>query len=254
VLEAAQPRGQGGAPGEMAAVYLAQPLVLARPSEEEIAVILRCTGKHATADEHNCGACGYDTCREKAVAVFQGMAEAEMCIPYMRAKAESFANVVLRSTPNGIVVVDGALRVLDANPAFEKLFAMPLADLIGRPVRVALESGGFERVKRSRTPFVRQELAHGDVVLRELIVPVAGEDMLIGLYIDVTDEVARRVQLQRVKQETLGKARLVIDKQMRVAQEIAGLLGETTAETKVLLTRLIHLYDEQDASSGKDDG
>lgn len=245
VLQAMRPDGHGAAPDDMAASYPVAPLVLPLPDEEEIAVILRRTGKHGAEDEHNCGACGYDTCREKAVAVFQGMAEAEMCIPYMRAKAESFANVVLRSTPNGIVVVDSALRVLDANPAFETLFGVTLAELIGRPARTVLDTAAFERVKKTSRAYVRQELERGETVLRELIVPVTGEEMLIGLYIDVTDDVARRGQLQRAKQETLGKARLVIEKQMRVAQEIAGLLGETTAETKVLLTRLINLYDEQ---------
>jgi uncharacterized Fe-S cluster-containing protein len=70
--------------------------------------------------------------------------------------------------------------------------------------------------------------------------------MTIGIYINVTDDVNRRDKHQLVKQETLGKARQVIEKQMRVAQEIAGLLGETTAETKILLTRLIRLYDEEE--------
>ncbi len=135
--------------------------------------------------------------------------------------------------------------MLDANPAFETLFGVTLAELIGRPARTVLDTAAFERVKKTSRAYVRQELERGETVLRELIVPVTGEEMLIGLYIDVTDDVARRGQLQRAKQETLGKARLVIEKQMRVAQEIAGLLGETTAETKVLLTRLINLYDEQ---------
>jgi PAS domain S-box-containing protein len=228
------------------AAYPPAPPEMPQPDPEEIAAILRRTGKHAPEDEQNCGACGYDTCRDKAIAVFQGMAEAEMCIPYMRSRAESFANVVLRSTPNGIVVVDGALRVLDANPSFERIFGRALADLIGRPLRGVLDSSSFERVQRTRRPLTRQDVAYGEVIVRELIVPVADEEIIIGLYIDVTEEVARRQQLQRAKQETLGKARQVIDKQMRVAQEIAGLLGETTAETKVLLTRLIHLYDEED--------
>ncbi|MHB9130130.1 MAG: [Fe-Fe] hydrogenase large subunit C-terminal domain-containing protein [Armatimonadota bacterium] len=238
--------GKGASPADLTATYTAAPLHLLEPTDEEIAAILRRTGKHAPEDEQNCAACGYDTCREKAVAVFRGMAEAEMCIPYMRTRAESFANVVLRSTPNGIIVVDGALRVLDANPAFEKMFGQTLSDMIGRPVKVILNTSGFERVQRTGRPFVRQELAHGEIIIRELIFPVADEEMIIGLYIDVTEEVGRRKKLQQAKQETLGKARQVIDKQMRVAQEIAGLLGETTAETKVLLTRLIHLYDEED--------
>ena len=53
------------------------------PDEMEITRILKRVGKHEPADELNCGACGYPTCREKAIAVYQGLAEPEMCLPYM---------------------------------------------------------------------------------------------------------------------------------------------------------------------------
>jgi len=238
--------GEGSAPSDLTITYPAMPLYLPMPSPEELAAILRRTGKMRPEDENNCGACGYDTCREKAVAVFQGMAEAEMCIPYMHSRAESFANVVIRSTPNGIVVVDGGLRILDANPAFAKVFGRPLNELIGRHIRTVAEPAGFEYVRRNGRPFARQEIIYQDVVVRESIFPVSDEEIIIGIYTDVTEEVARRQQLQTAKQETLGKARQVIDEQMRVAQEIASLLGETTADTKVLLTRLIKLYDEEE--------
>lgn len=249
LLHAVQDAGTGAAPENMARVFTAQPLCLPLPTDEEITTILRRTGKHNPSDEQNCGACGYDTCREKAIAVYQGMAEAEMCIPYMRLRAESFANVVIRNTPNGIIVVDRALRVLDANPAFCKLFDCTVHELIGRPLKTVLDPQAFERVNRTGQPFVRQDVRYGAVITRELIFPVADEDVVIGIYVDITDEMMRQQKQLTVKQETLGKARQVIEKQMRVAQEIAGLLGETTAETKVLLTRLINLYDEED---GKD--
>ena len=237
--------GVGAAPASLAAAYAAEPLELSYPSDEEVAAILRRIGKHHSEDEHNCGACGYDTCRDKAVAVFQGMAEAEMCIPYMRTRAESFANVVLRNTPNAIVVVDSALRVLDANPSFEKIFKQHLADIIGRPIATVLSTNIYEEVQRSGRPQSRRDVLYDEMIVREVVFPVPEDNMVIGIYNDVTVETARRKKLQRVKKETLSKAQQVIGNQMRVAQEIAGLLGETTAETKVLLTRLIQLYDEE---------
>jgi len=39
-------------------------------------------GKFSPEDELNCGACGYDTCREHAVAIYKGLAESEMCLPH----------------------------------------------------------------------------------------------------------------------------------------------------------------------------
>jgi PAS domain S-box-containing protein len=246
LLQQVTSTGQGAAPSDMSRVFDTPPLHLSLPSEEEIAAILRRTGKHFPADEQNCGACGYDTCREKAIAVYQGMAEAEMCVPYMRSRAESFANVVIRNTPNGIIVVDSELRILDANPAFCQMFKCQLTELLGRPLKTALDSASYERVQRTERPFGRHETNYGDLVVREMVFPVSDEEVIIGIYVDVTAEVARQQKQQSVKHETLQKAHQVIEKQMRVAQEIAGLLGETTAETKVLLTRLIQLYDEEE--------
>jgi signal transduction histidine kinase/iron only hydrogenase large subunit-like protein len=65
-----------------------EPIDMREPDEQAIQEILHRTGKFKQEDELNCGACGYPTCREKAVAVYQGFAEAEMCLPYMLEKFE----------------------------------------------------------------------------------------------------------------------------------------------------------------------
>ena len=243
--------GEGACPSSLQRAFTTPPLSLPAPSDEEITAVLRRTGKHTPDDEQNCGACGYDSCREKAVAVLQGMAEAEMCIPYMRSRAESVANIIISSTPNAIVVADEALRILSVNPAFEAIFVRPQAELLGRPLDTVLDNSGYERVQRSGRPFGRHQVSYGKKTLREMIFPGRKEDFIIGIYVDVTEEEDHREQLSTVKRETLRQARQVIDKQMRVAQEIAGLLGETTAETKVLLTRLIQLSNEEDKTSSK---
>lgn len=245
LLAHARPGEELSCPANMSCTFTDPPLNLLVPTEEEIAAILRRTGKHTPTDEQNCGACGYNSCREKAIAVIQGMAEAEMCIPYMRSRAESFANVVIRNTPNGIIVVDSQLRVLDINPAFTHMFNCLATEVIGRPLKSVFDPAAFARVKRTGKPFSRTEVKYGDMIASEMVFPVADEGIIIGIYININEEVLRQQKQLNVKSETLGKARQVIDKQMRVAQEIAGLLGETTAETKVLLTRLISLYDEE---------
>ncbi len=63
--------------------YHASPIVSAEPSEQEIIAILQQIKKYSASDELNCGACGYETCRAYAKAVFQGYAEEEMCLPYL---------------------------------------------------------------------------------------------------------------------------------------------------------------------------
>ena len=95
-----------------------------RPSEEEIRAVLAKTGKHSPADELNCGACGYASCREKAAAVLQGKAELEMCIPYLTAQAESMANLILKESPNAVIIVDGAQRILEYSDIGERFFGV----------------------------------------------------------------------------------------------------------------------------------
>ena len=52
------------------------------PSEAELQAILRRMGKHSVTDELNCGACGYESCRDHAIAIHKKLAESEMCLPY----------------------------------------------------------------------------------------------------------------------------------------------------------------------------
>lgn len=77
-----------------------------KPSEEEITQILKQMNKTKPSDELNCGSCGYNTCREKAVAIYQGKAQISMCLPYLKEKAESFSDCIVSNTPNGLIVVN----------------------------------------------------------------------------------------------------------------------------------------------------
>jgi len=70
-------------PVDLSREFTREEISLPLPSDEELAEILAITGKYSPEDELNCGACGYPTCREKAIAVYQGIAEAGMCLPYL---------------------------------------------------------------------------------------------------------------------------------------------------------------------------
>ena len=104
-------------------------------SEEEIRDVLAEMGKFSPKDELNCGACGYNTCREKAIAIIQNKAEVAMCIPYMRARQESYSNKVFNAMPGLLVTVDYNLKIIQMNQAATKLFNVPKKRrLIGKPV------------------------------------------------------------------------------------------------------------------------
>ncbi|HHU52296.1 MAG TPA: PAS domain-containing protein [Firmicutes bacterium] len=220
------------------------------PSEDQIKQVLAKTGKFTPEDELNCGACGYNSCREKAVAVLNNMAEIDMCIPFMRARAESRANLVLKFTPNAIFVVDSDLKILEVNPAAEEMFQCRQNRVLGQKLSTIMNPKHFE-VALNEQGIVTGEVSFPSygIIAWQAIFYVKKEDVLIGIFADLTEEKQQRERLALVTGETLEKAQEVIDKQMRVAQEIAGLLGETTAETKVLLTKLIKLFQNEDGKT-----
>ena len=139
----------GSLPAWLARTFADRELILPEPSEEELNKILAAIGKRTLQDELNCGACGYDSCRDKARAVYLGVAEREMCIPYMRAKAESLAQLIIESTPNGIIVVDDTLTILAVNPAAEIMFGYRAQDLIDQPLSQLITTSSFERVLKT---------------------------------------------------------------------------------------------------------
>jgi len=212
-------------------------------TEEQIQEVLHRVEKYSPKDELNCGACGYDSCRQKAAAVLSGMAEATMCIPYMRTRAESLTNVVMDVTPNAVLIVDNALHVQDISLTAERMFNCARATVRGKPLRELIPIvDDFLAVRDTGQPVLNKIVPlRDDLTVDQSIVPVGGENLMVAILRDVTESEHQREEMEHIRVETLHRTQEVINKQMRVAHEIAGLLGETTAETKTLLTRLARL-------------
>lgn len=214
---------------------------LKMPTEDEITDILHQMGKMKPSDELNCGSCGYDSCREKAVAIFQGKAEISMCLPYLMEKAESFSDNIVNNTPNGIVVLNERLEVQQVNEAAREIMCIrSVSDVLGdQVVRIldpdifvqVLETGKEVRNKRSY-------LAEYKKYVEQTVVYDSGNRLLICIMRDVSDEESERERKEIISKKTIETADKVVDKQMRIVQEIASLLGETAAETKIALSKL----------------
>ncbi len=214
---------------------------LGTPSETEISAILRQMGKYKPADELNCGSCGYDTCREKAIAIYQGKAEISMCLPYLKDKAESFSDTIVKNTPNGLIVLNDSLEVQQINEAARKIMNIRYAsDVLGEPVVRILDPKPFLKVQSSGRDIrgERVYLAEYSRYVEETVVYDKEYKLLVCILRDVTEEENERQKKESFSRQTIETADKVVDKQMRIVQEIASLLGETAAETKIALTKL----------------
>ena len=211
------------------------------PSEDEIKAILKKMGKNRPEDELNCGSCGYDTCREKAIAIYHGKAEISMCLPYLKEKAESFSDCIVSNTPNALIVVNEALEVQQINPAARKILNVRYAsDILGDQIVRILDPKPFLDVLESKRDIRNRKtyLAEYDKFVEQTVIYDTNYHMLLCIMRDITEQETEREKREKLRNQTVETADNVVDKQMRIVQEIASLLGETAAETKIALTKL----------------
>lgn len=211
------------------------------PTETEITEILHQMGKYKESQELNCGSCGYNTCREKAIAIFQGKAEPSMCLPFLKDKAESFSDTIVKNTPNGLIVLNEKLEVQQINSAARKILNIRSAsDVLGDQVIRILDPSVFMTVLTTGRGIYdkREYLAEYGRYVEQTVVYDRESRLLICIMRDVTDEETEREKKESISRQTVEVADKVVEKQMRIVQEIASLLGETAAETKIALSKL----------------
>lgn len=221
--------------------YARSKVLRVQPGGDAIQSVLDKMGKTTREKELNCGCCGYPTCRDKAIAVCQGKAEIEMCLPYLKEKAESFSDQIISNTPNAILVMDENLIVQQVNRAAVRLLKLKSAnDALHAPVVRLLDPTDYLIAIQRAAPMTvkRHYIAEYEVYVDETIAYDRQYRILISIMRDITESERRHEKEQALREKTATVAEDVIEKQMRVVQEIASLLGETTAETKVALTKL----------------
>ena len=193
------------------------------------------------SQELNCGSCGYSTCREKAVAIYQGKAEISMCLPYLMNKAELVSDIISRNSPNGILMLNDKLEVQQVNPAALRMLNLRNSSaVLGDQVVRILDPLPFLKVQETGRGVFNEHvyLAEYGRYVEQTIVPAEDGRMLLCIMRDVTGEEETRRQKEEISRQTIEVADKVVDKQMRIVQEIASLLGETAAETKIALSKL----------------
>ncbi len=210
------------------------------PDEATIRSILMKIGKETPEQELNCGSCGYPSCRAKAIAVYQGKAELTMCMPFIKERAESLSNYVLSETPNITIIVDSELNIVEFNHAAEKKFNLTRREALQKCLYELIDTSDFQFVFETKESIHDKKVTYEEYNMTTLqdIIYIADNNFVMGIFKDITAEEQAKANMYQLRVDTVEMAQKVIEKQMVAAQQIASLLGETTAETKVTLTKL----------------
>ncbi|WP_265444798.1 [Fe-Fe] hydrogenase large subunit C-terminal domain-containing protein [Acetivibrio straminisolvens] len=218
------------------------------PGGTAVEEILKKMGKTSIEQELNCGSCGYDTCRDKAIAVLNGKADLTMCLPYLKEKAESFSDAIIKNTPNGVIVLNEDLEIQQINNAAKGILNIsPSTDLLGSPVSRILDPIDYIlALKEGKNCYYKRKyFAEYKKYVDETIIYDKEYHVIIIIMKDVTQEEKIKALKNKQSEAAIEIADKVVEKQMRVVQEIALLLGETTAETKIALAKLKETMEDE---------
>lgn len=227
------------------ASYRAEPTTARFHSETEIAEALASIGKYTKADELNCGACGYESCRAFAKAMLDGKAEVGMCHTYLKRNFERTSNALIKYIPAGVVLVGAGGRILECNRQFAELTGLQdefdaLGNLEGIDIEMvlpefaALFTGAIDH--GSEVEKFRQPLK--DRLVNISVFSIARGESAGAVVQDVTENELKREQIA-------AKARDVIQKNVKTVQEVARLFGEHIAETEIMLNEIAGTYESK---------
>jgi len=210
-------------------------------AEDDIQEALKTAGKSSTADELNCGGCGYNSCRDFAIAMLNGMAERQMCVSYMRRVANDKASVLLQRMPYGVVLVDDRLHVIESNKIF--------ADLIGKDaallwdVKPGLKGADlrkmigfhkvFSNVLSSGNDLTDRNVDENGRLLNLSVFTIQRHRIICGIVQDLH-------QPGLMQEEVMRRIRQVVHENMGTVQKVAYLLGENAARTETMLNALVN--------------
>ena len=216
---------------------------LAEVTQNQIDKVWERTGKTDPELRLNCGACGYKSCEDNAIAVVRGLAEPEMCMPYMRRLAQQRTDRIIETTPIGIVILDSELNIINMNPAFKKMF-MCNNGVLGRQISYLINAEGFESLTNGRLEQCESIQTKYGIKYHEMLYALREERQYVGIYSDISKLKFDPSQQNLIKSQTLKHAQEFLDHQIRFSQEMAHFLGKSTAQSEEMVGRLMNLYED----------
>lgn len=216
-------------------------------SSAQINQVLRSLGKTSSEQQLNCGACGYETCKAKAIGVLQGKADPHLCLPFALEQAQSISNLIIEHTPNGIIVVDDQRMIKEINPSAREYLDCVNYPVIHWPLEAILPCEEIDvQLKSLQTvQYFTKEYEHINKTFHHALIPIPNQNRNVIILMDLTEEKHKERKIREYRQSIMDITQKVIDEQMRTVQEIASLLGETTAKSKIALTQLKKTVEEE---------
>ncbi|MGL6225331.1 MAG: [Fe-Fe] hydrogenase large subunit C-terminal domain-containing protein [Thermoguttaceae bacterium] len=223
--------------------YSRSPVNQEQVNLQTIRQALRAVGKNKPEDELNCGGCGYDSCKNFAIALIRGKAEPSMCVSYLRQLAQKKSNAVLRCIPGGVVIVDQNLHLIECNRRFAEFAgedAVAIFDAVpgmsGSILKKLVPFADlFEEVLLTGDESQHDMVRFNDRLLSVHIFNIEPNLVVGAIMFDVTNVEFRREQIA-------ARAKEVILKNLSTVQDIACMLGEHMAETEILLRSIAEDY------------
>lgn len=230
--------------------YSAAPIVRDSYTNLQLSEALRTIGKHGPEEELDCGGCGYDSCRDFAHALIAGTAERMMCATYTRKMAQKKAHALLQRMPSAVVIIDEHLKILECNTSFARLFATngeSSADLEGSPLGAVIPFPHlFRRVLESGEDIVNHDIRFLRKILNTSIFAIEKNSIIGGIFRDITQPSVQKEQI-------IGRAQEVIEKNLKTVQQIAFLLGENAAESEIILNSIVQSFSPEDLEDAEGD-
>ena len=238
---------------------LAQSTYKARPyvpdievREEDIIAILKKQGEALSGSQYNCGACGYKTCRERAIAILQGMAEPEMCFPYMRAQLRKHTDRIVNTLPCGVVQIDEEFRIRRMNPSFEKMF-MCNDGVLGKRISYLISDEGFDKLAREDLDTYETVRSKYGIRYHEIVFPLKDEGFYIGIYTDISALKIESYEIDLIKRQTLENAKDLLHQQIAFSQDLAAYIGRNEAKSEALVKQIVSLLEDSTVAEGERD-
>ncbi|TKG90468.1 4Fe-4S dicluster domain-containing protein [Puteibacter caeruleilacunae] len=216
------------------------------PTEQEIFDVLETVGKYSIKDHLNCGGCGYNTCRNFAIAMLQGKAEQAMCVSYMRQQAQEKASALLQQIPAAVVVVNNHLKVVECNRKFASLIGDE-GEMIFE-VKPRMEGSDIKKLFEHYQLF-EMLLQSGDEELQR-DVTINGNRLHVSLFTiqkkKIVGAIIQDLFDPIVKSDYVkNKAADVIQRNMETVQKIAFLLGENASYTNSMLNSITKSFEKE---------